>query len=61
MPRPIMKLTTTVIGLRLTQLSSCQIAPSKGHYDVPGLGTNKQALLDTGGTTQDMAIAMVET
>ncbi|KAJ5977448.1 hypothetical protein N7501_000790 [Penicillium viridicatum] len=56
-----MKLTTTIIGLTLVQLGSCLAPISKGHYSVPGLGTSKQALLNAGDTTKDMAIAMAET
>ena len=56
-----MKLTTTIIGLTLVHLGSCLAPLSKGHYSVPGLGINKKALVNAGGTTQDMAIAMVET
>jgi hypothetical protein len=33
----------------------------RGHYTVSGLGARKQAILNAGGNTQDLAIAMLET
>lgn len=33
----------------------------RGHYPVSGLGARKQAILNAGGNTQDLAIAMLET
>jgi hypothetical protein len=33
----------------------------RGHYTVSGLGARKQAVLNAGGNTQDLAIAMLET
>ena len=32
-----------------------------GSYTVPGLGARKQAIVEAGGNTRDMAIAMLET
>lgn len=32
-----------------------------GSYTVPGLGARKQAIIDAGGNTLDLAIAMLET
>lgn len=32
----------------------------RGHYTVSGLGTRKQAILNAGGNTLDLAIAMLE-
>ncbi|CAI7637705.1 unnamed protein product [Penicillium crustosum] len=56
-----MKLTSSIVRLCLVYLGSCAVTLQRGHYSVPGLGANKQALLNAGGTTQDMAIAMIET
>lgn len=36
-------------------------ADDKGHYTVSGLGDRKQAVLNEGGNTLDIAIAMLET
>lgn len=36
-------------------------ADSRGSYIVPGLGARKQAILDAGGNSLDIAIAMLET
>jgi hypothetical protein len=33
----------------------------RGSYTVPGLGSRKQAILNAGGNTLDLAIAMLET
>lgn len=33
----------------------------RGSYTVPGLGARKQAILNAGGNTLDLAIAMLET
>lgn len=33
----------------------------RGEYTVPGLGSRKQAILNAGGNTLDLAIAMLET
>lgn len=33
----------------------------RGHYTVDGLGDRKQAVLDNGGNSLDIAIAMLET
>lgn len=33
----------------------------RGFYSVPGLGLRKQAILDAGGSTLDLAISMLET
>jgi hypothetical protein len=33
----------------------------RGNQTVAGLGSRKQAVLDVGGTTRDLAIAMLET
>ena len=33
----------------------------RGNETVSGLGSRKQAVLDVGGTTRDLAIAMLET
>ncbi|KAJ2973478.1 hypothetical protein NUW58_g8925 [Xylaria curta] len=34
---------------------------NRGQYTVPGLGTRKRAILNAGGNTLDLAIAMLET
>ena len=34
---------------------------NRGQYTIPGLGARKQAILNAGGNTQDLAIAMLET
>ncbi|KAJ5951047.1 uncharacterized protein N7479_009460 [Penicillium vulpinum] len=36
-------------------------ADDRGNYTVPGLGSRKQEVLNAGGNTRDMAIAMLET
>lgn len=36
-------------------------AGDKGNYTVPGLGERKQAILGAGGSTLDLALAMLET
>jgi hypothetical protein len=36
-------------------------ADDRGNETIAGLGTRKQALLDAGGNTRDLAIAMLET
>ena len=33
----------------------------RGNYTVPGLGARKQAITDAGGSTLDLALAMLET
>ena len=33
---------------------------NRGHYTVSGLGWHKKAILDAGGNTLDLAIAMLE-
>lgn len=33
----------------------------RGKYSVPGLGARKQVVLDAGGNTLDIALAMLET
>jgi hypothetical protein len=49
---------TTIVGLfGLAQLALCD---NRGSYTVPDLGQRKQALLNAGGNTMDMAIAMLE-
>lgn len=40
---------------------SARAAGDKGSYTVSGLGSRKQAILDAGGNTLDLAIAMLET
>jgi hypothetical protein len=44
----------------LTALASAQEDP-RGSYAVPGLGARKGQVLAAGGTTLDLAIAMLET
>lgn len=36
-------------------------AADRGSYTSPGIGARKKAILDAGGNTRDMAIAMLET
>lgn len=43
------------VGSRLTERAD------RGSYTVSGLGSRKQAILNAGGNTLDMAIAMLET
>jgi hypothetical protein len=38
-----------------------QSTPETGHYMVPGLGAQKQAILNKGGNVLDLAVAMLET
>lgn len=56
-----MKLTSSIVGLCLVHLDSCVAALREEPLQLPGLGANKQALLNAGGTTQDMNISMLET
>lgn len=50
----------TLAGSALFAASAAQAA-DRGSYTVSGLGARKQALLNNGGDTLDMAIAMLET
>lgn len=54
-----MKFTTLITLCGLTQLGLC--AADRGKYTVSGLGQRKQAVLGAGGSTLDLAIAMLET
>lgn len=56
---PKMQISQLVfIGLGAVALA----APGdRGQYTVPGLGARKQAITNAGGTTLDLAIAMLET
>lgn len=40
--------------------ASIEKRADRGHYTVPGLGENKKSILDAGGNTLDLAIAMLE-
>lgn len=47
----------------LTSLAfvSAVVADNRGSYTVAGLGARKKEVLNAGGNTRDMAIAMLET
>ncbi|KAH7144117.1 hypothetical protein B0J13DRAFT_595703 [Dactylonectria estremocensis] len=49
--------------IHLLGVSAIEIEPrdSRGSYTVSGLGTRKKAILNAGGNTLDLAIAMLET
>ena len=60
-----MKLATLSLILALSQtIAAKPLIPrqsDRGSYEVPGLGARKQEILNAGGTTQDLGIAMLET
>lgn len=45
----------------ISALVACVAAQDRGQYEVAGLGARKQAVLAAGGSTLDLAIAMLET
>jgi hypothetical protein len=59
--------TTTISGMKLsilcaTVLSAASVlAQDRGSYTVSGLGARKQAVINNGGNSLDLAIAMLET
>lgn len=54
-----MQISTTILLALATIVSA---APGdRGSYTVSGLGARKQAILNAGGNTLDLAIAMLET
>jgi len=61
-----MKLQTLAFGILATGSTASPIhiasrAPGdRGSYTVSGLGSRKQAVLNAGGSTLDVAIAMLE-
>jgi hypothetical protein len=53
--------TYLLYGLGLASAYAVAKRASSGSYTVSGLGTRKKAVTAAGGTTLDMAIAMLET
>jgi hypothetical protein len=52
----------TLIIVRPFRVASASICPTTcGFYTISGLGASKQAILNNGGNTLDMAVAMLET
>ncbi|KAF4764672.1 hypothetical protein N7455_010595 [Penicillium solitum] len=45
----------------LALMAAVVSAADRGSYTSPGIGARKKAILDAGGNTRDMAIAMLET
>lgn len=55
-------LVSAVVSFPAAGLSSnVARADDRGSYIVPGLGDRKKDILNAGGNTRDMAIAMLET
>lgn len=56
-------LVSSVLALGALADPSAQMdkRADRGSYTVPGLGQRKQAILNAGGNTLDLAIAMLET
>ncbi|KAI0439716.1 hypothetical protein F4803DRAFT_529985 [Xylaria telfairii] len=55
---PLLLLASAVYASPVSQVES---RDDRGSYNVPGLGARKQAILNAGGNTLDLAIAMLET
>lgn len=66
LPRSTMQLSTLPLLLLAVTVQAAPVNDNvaradRGHYTVSGLGARKKAILNAGGNTLDLAIAMLET
>ena len=57
----IMMIAVVIVTILESGASINVLAADRGSYQVSGLGARKQAILNAGGNTLDLAIAMLET